>query len=504
MQTLSSVGTLLSIEDSLVPADSKTVRSFAFDVPAGTAAMTLAFEWTPSVSTDEERNRAAVLGGLAQWRGPSVLGDEGAPLGAMFEQADVKRCLEKLPNLLNTVLVEPNGRWRGRSDRGKGTRQKPLLIDPDQPGPGFCGGAIEPGVWRVDLEVHAVVSERCDFFLEVKSVQVSEPAIPAATSTGALFETRGPGWYRGELHTHTRHSDGSHTVTELTRRAKALGLDFIALTDHNCTAGERDLAGAHVPVILGAELTTFRGHHVVLGLDDMEPWHRDGQVLDVNDVVRRVKAQGALFTLTHPFNLGDPICTGCRWMTPELDRSQVDLVEIWHRRWTGDSAHNPAARALWDELWQQGHRPTAIAVRDWHSGQHEDDLPGPLPTTVVFAQSTAPSDLLEGLRAGRVYVTRGPAIDFTLTDGGTPLGIGERAPASGDDVIARVRVPEGGHAGAGRLELYRRGVKVSEASFDGSESYELTATGGPGHYRVELWDDDGPLVITNHVELLAR
>lgn len=495
--------TLLSVEDALAPSDSKTVRSFAFDVPAGTEAMTLAFEWTPSVSSDKERNRQALAFGMKQWQGPSVLGDGDLLLGELDGQADVKRCLEKLPNLLNTVLVEPNGRWRGRSDRGKGTREKPLLIDPSEPGPGFLGGAIEPGVWRVDLEVHAVVSERCDFFLEVNAVPAKGAPAERAEASPLRYELRGPGWYRGELHTHTRHSDGSHTVAELTRRAKALGLDFIALTDHNCTAGERDLHESHVPVILGAELTTFRGHHVVLGLDDMEPWHREGVVLDVNDVVSRVKDKGALFTLTHPFNVGDPICTGCRWMTPELDLSRVDLVEIWHRRWTGDSADNPAARALWDELWQKGHHPTAIAVRDWHSGQHEDDLPGPLPTTVVKSASTAPSHLLEGIRAGRVYVTRGPAIDLALDDGGAPLGIGDRGPASGGDVTARVHVPEGGHVGEARLELYKRGDKVAEAHFDGSESYALTCAGGPGHYRVELWDDEGPVVITNHVVLTS-
>lgn len=492
--------TLLSRTGALVPHDSKTVRSFRFEVPEGTAAMALVVEWTPGSSTDAERNRAVLEEAMASWGGPSVASGED-----VFDNHDVRRCVKQLPNLLNTVLVEPSGRWRGRSDRGKGTRDKPLLIDPSQPGPGFLAGAIEPGTWSLDLEVHSVVTDSCEFFLEVRQIEAAGAPVDVPLVKDAPVPPAGEGYYRGELHTHTRHSDGSHTVAELTRRAKALGLDFIALTDHNTTSGGRDLDDAALPVVLGAELTTFRGHHVVLGLDEMMPWHEDGVVLDVNEVVRRVKEKGALFTLTHPFNLGDPICTGCRWMTPELERSQVDLVEIWHRRWTGDSADNPAARGLWDELWRDGHRPVAICARDWHSGQHEAELPGPLPTTVVRSRSLAPADLLAGIRQGAVYITRGPKLDFSLvTPSERSLTLGERAPFEPGELRALVQLEELEELEEpARLELYRRGEKVAEQRVDGCRTVELTLPAAPGWYRVELWGDDAPFVITNHVELVG-
>ncbi len=41
-----------------------------------------------------------------------------------------------------------------------------------------------------------------------------------------------PGWRFGETHCHTRYSDGNHTVGSLLRRAEALGLDFIVITEH--------------------------------------------------------------------------------------------------------------------------------------------------------------------------------------------------------------------------------------------------------------------------------
>jgi hypothetical protein len=492
---------LLKTSGILKPGDSKTVQTFAFDVPEGAEALSVVFEWTPGTCDDAERNRRELERAMGEWNGPSVLDDQGD----RWQQDDVRRAVKRLPNLLNCVLVQPDGRWRGRTDRGKATRDRPLHVDALAPGPGFLAGALEPGAWSVDMEVHAIVSESCEFFLEVTTA----PAQPVPDDdAGEVADLGGPGWHRGELHTHTRHSDGSHTVQELGRRAKALGLDFVALTDHNTTSGARELDRAAVPGILGVELTTFRGHHVVLGLDEMVPWHEDGRVLGINDVVSRVKDKGALFTLTHPFNLGDPICTGCRWMTPELDLSTVDLVEIWHRRWTGDSADNPAARDLWDQLWRDGHRPAAVAVRDWHNGQHEAPLPGPLPCTVVQAESRRAEHLLDGLRGGRAYITRGPTLDFALVDGDATLGIGDRATASGGRVTARATF-EGAPAGA-QLTLLKCGEPVAETRIDGDgegpQLVTLTCDGGAGWYRVELHGvdergDDGPFVISNHVEL---
>ena len=40
-----------------------------------------------------------------------------------------------------------------------------------------------------------------------------------------------------DLHTHTVHSDGTFSSSELAREAKKIGLSAIALTDHNSTAG---------------------------------------------------------------------------------------------------------------------------------------------------------------------------------------------------------------------------------------------------------------------------
>jgi predicted metal-dependent phosphoesterase TrpH len=82
------------------------------------------------------------------------------------------------------------------------------------------------------------------------------------------FPLKPDGWYRGELHCHTYHSDGDSAPLELVRAAQALGLDFLAITDHNTLSHLIDLAAIDTPnliLIPGVEVTTYKGHWNVWG-----------------------------------------------------------------------------------------------------------------------------------------------------------------------------------------------------------------------------------------------
>jgi hypothetical protein len=62
-----------------------------------------------------------------------------------------------------------------------------------------------------------------------------------------------------DLHTHTNRSDGTFAPAELVRRAAEMGLDVLAVTDHDTTAGldEAAAAGAEtgIDVVPGVELS---------------------------------------------------------------------------------------------------------------------------------------------------------------------------------------------------------------------------------------------------------
>ena len=62
-----------------------------------------------------------------------------------------------------------------------------------------------------------------------------------------------------DLHTHSTHSDGFHTPAELLKLAETIGLEALALTDHDAVSGLEELHAAakksKTEVINGAELT---------------------------------------------------------------------------------------------------------------------------------------------------------------------------------------------------------------------------------------------------------
>lgn len=68
---------------------------------------------------------------------------------------------------------------------------------------------------------------------------------------------------RIDLHTHTHHSDGTDTPAELMANAAAAGLDVVALTDHDTTAGlaqaTAQVSRTGVALVPGVELSCMAG-----------------------------------------------------------------------------------------------------------------------------------------------------------------------------------------------------------------------------------------------------
>ena len=52
---------------------------------------------------------------------------------------------------------------------------------------------------------------------------------------------------RADLHVHSSASDGTDSPAELMRKAAAVGLDVVALTDHDTVAGHAEAIAAPLP-----------------------------------------------------------------------------------------------------------------------------------------------------------------------------------------------------------------------------------------------------------------
>jgi hypothetical protein len=463
---------------------SKTVSAHRFEVPPGTEALVLTFDYGPRESSDRTGNLRLIEAAFDRHvaRRRAELGPDG--VARHREALKIDERAGSLQNLMNVVLVDPAGRWRGRWDRLPAAHSGELLLAERCASRGFVAGRIEPGTWTAAVEHHGIFGGAVDYVLSVRARPApGEAEIAALAETGYRekpYARSGPGWFFGELHSHSSHSDGKHEMAEIADRAARCGLDFLALTDHNTMSAHPVPAGAPVIIVPGFELTTFHGHHPCYGIAEMIPWHQDGRVMPLGEIAPRVRAAGGIVGVAHPFVPGDPLCTGCR-MVDGLPPESFDLVEVWYRRWGTPGSDNRAGYDFWNRLWAGGHRKTAVAARDWHGPEQEGPFPGDLPLTGVFAEQATPEAIVEGLRRGRVILSRGPIVDVE----------------AGDRIlsIAVERLDR-----AAELRLFRSGALFMRHRLDADMSIDVELPGA-GYYRAELWDGEEPLVISNHVEV---
>ena len=116
----------------------------------------------------------------------------------------------------------------------------------DSATPGFLPGPLPAGDWVVQLETHMVMpGEACTYRIAVAVDHAEVPAAGGGAPPEPCFDTiedARSGWYLGDLHAHSVHSDGAWEVADLVAAARTRGLDFVTLTDHNTTGGLAEMA----------------------------------------------------------------------------------------------------------------------------------------------------------------------------------------------------------------------------------------------------------------------
>lgn len=475
-----------TISGVFTPADSKKFFAHVVPVPEGALALDIIFKWEPEVLDDESRSRELIIRKLAAYREHFTVLDFDEfdrPELASEQIKELVRQAVPLKNLLNLSLYDPHGNFRGRWDRRYfGGRAR---ISSVAAAGGFYTGPIIAGEWTVVIDAHLVVTRRCAYRLEIEiETKTSASAAGKATekTTGAGKET-GKIWYKGELHLHTNHSDGVAPLSELISEAERAGLDFIALTDHNTTSSHAEISrggwglnnGDGVLVIPGMEFTTFFGHAVALGITDYIDWRMESPE-GFNEKIRAVHDQGGLFQVAHPFSIGDPLCSGCEWMYDDVDYHQVDLLEVWSGSWSGNHWPNRLALRLWERLLNKGMRVTAVAARDVHK---PEDLhhPADCANTYIQASSRSVGEILEGLRQGRVYISRGPTLGFTAERTWRGRDGFERKAGSGHGRPAIFSMGDTIHVVKGEKLKFHLSVDGRDAGVDGCFTVNLVGNG---------------------------
>ena len=133
---------------------------------------------------------------------------------------------------------------------------------------------------------------------------------------------------KADLHVHTTFSgDSEITPEKLVARVRAVGLDCIAVADHNTAEGALKIKGMAPPfkVIVAEEIETPEGEIIGLFLKETIP-----AGLTPEETVTRIHAQGGLACVPHPFDRFRS--SAMQEKTLERIAALIDIVEVANAR----------------------------------------------------------------------------------------------------------------------------------------------------------------------------
>ena len=409
-------------------------------------------------------------------------------------------------NMICLTLYDP-GTFRGARHR-HGNRHV-AEIRRDSATPGFLAGPLPAGDWVVQLETHMVMpGAACDYEVSVAIDHGEAPPDSVETPPAPRFDQvadHRSGWYLGDLHAHTVHSDGAWQVVDLVAAARTRGLDFVTLTDHNTTGGLAEMAGCGDRGLLtmgGQELTTYWGHALCLGSRSWHDWRgltRDGP--EMAALADAIHAEGGLYVIAHPRSAGDPHCTGCRWVYSRMMPGTARLVEVWNGDWFGPEDgprdRNEAALSLWYGWLNEGHRLVATAGTDVHGPERQYRSLHAGFNSVHADQLSEPA-ILQGVAAGHVCLTSGPSLRFAAHHQSGARGMmGDSLPAPHGSAAVSLTASWDAVPESASLRLIAAGSARDTVSIPASGTREWTVTAAAPDadwYVVEVRGRDGAML----------
>ena len=132
---------------------------------------------------------------------------------------------------------------------------------------------------------------------------------------------------RADPHVHTEYSiDCGTPLEKIVSRCLEIGINCVAICDHGTAEGAlrmRDIAP--FPVIVAEEILTPDGEIMGMFLEETIP-----SGLSVGKTISRIKAQGALVCIPHPFDAFRR--SALRNQIIEEIAEQIDIIEIFNSR----------------------------------------------------------------------------------------------------------------------------------------------------------------------------
>jgi len=225
-------------------------------------------------------------------------------------------------------------------------------------------------------------------------------------------------WYKGNLHTHTTHSDGDTDPESVILWYKGHGYDFLSITDHNFLLKVMEYANLQDEgflLISGNEISDSYAekslHLLALGLYDDKLVPSGGESVPeiLQNNVAAIRKAGAVPVLAHPnytwaFGADEMVgIEGCV-LFEVLNAHPIVNNE-------GDDTH-PGTEAMWDLALSAGKLIYGIGTDDMHKIA---TYPG-RSWVMVRTSELSESSILEALENGDFYVSTGVVLDeYTVT-----------------------------------------------------------------------------------------
>ncbi len=298
-----------------------------------------------------------------------------------------------------------------------------FFIATDDATPGYVHGEIPAGRWNVILGLYKVPEAGCDVRL---TIALDAGARALAPQPARTFPVRaGAGWYKGDLHCHTFHSDARGSPEVLHQAAVQAGLDFLAVADHNTITQRRYFHPASSPDLVfvrAMEVTTAVGHANVYGVDEWIDF-RMTRPSDAHTLARLVHEKGGLLSINHDK-------PDIPW---DYEFPEADCQEPWNGTWM---TYNWVALERYQQRLAAGRQLSAIGGSDYHQPsrlQPEGPLVLARPTTVLWLDELSEAAILAAMKAGRGYITESPTgPSLILTVDGQPMGATVRGARRGE------------------------------------------------------------------------
>ena len=189
-----------------------------------------------------------------------------------------------------------------------------------------------------------------------------------------------------DLHVHSDHSkDSKSSHDDILEAARNRGLEGLAICDHDTIEGGlaceiRALElGLEISVIPGVEVTSSKGHILVLGVrEDIEP------LLSPEETIRRARKLGGTVIIPHPFKRSSH-------GIGSFEGLDIDAVEVFNSRCLFNGANRKAA------IEAKRLEISGVAGSD----SHIPEMVGQAYTEIDASENT-PEAVLRAIREGNV------------------------------------------------------------------------------------------------------